>query len=270
MSSTFILIDTTLISLQSKKPWMKKRRKPSWVVALYDREAMAVSPILIDIEKTVLCNATDAMMQLVNAKYPQLGISFIETTLSLLELRSHLREFIYIKTHEAAEYTLRFADCVVLPMLSSILTSEQWSSIVQPFKSWKIHDRNGALKKLPLATTKNFAKPPLLLSNEQIALLRNRTKADELLVNLRKVRPGKDSEYSSIEAFEYANNARKIWISAGHAEDSELLLFIRDVFETNGRILYEPALGEIMALHDPVLRRRSIGKIVNDYMDQVK
>jgi hypothetical protein len=261
VASTYILIDTTLIGEMSNKPWMKKRRTPSWVVALYDRDAIAVSPILVDIERAVLCNVLDVVMELVNVQHPQLGISFIETDLTLGELQDHLRKFIFIKTEDDEELTLRFADSVVLATLSTILVTEQWSSIVAPFKSWKIHGRDGKLKPLPIFAAENKSKPPLLLSDAQIALLGSAMKTDQLLSNLRRMRPGSAADYSTQKAFEYADRARQIWLSAGHEEDTELLLFVRDVFDTDGRLLHHIALSKVLTQTDPTLRRRDLLRI---------
>jgi len=261
MASTYILIDTTLIGNPTNRPWIKKRRRPSWVVALYGREAISVSPILIDIERAIICNAIDAVMGLVNAARPQLGISFIRTELTLVELQSHLREFIYVRTEDSAELTLRFADCVVLPTLCSVLMKEQWSAIVAPFKSWQIHGRDGKLKSLPIYAADSVARPPLLLSEAQVSSFHDAMRTDQLLANLRKMRPGRPFEYSSLSAFEYANQARQTWLSAGHEEDTELLLFTRDIFDTDGRLLRHVALSEILSQPDPVLRRKDLKRL---------
>jgi hypothetical protein len=266
MASTYILIDTTLIGNPLNKPWLKKRRKPGWVVALYGREAISVSPILIDVERAILCNALDAVMRLVNAQHPQLGISFIETALTLIELQNHLREFVHIKAPDGIELTLRFADCAVLPVLSAVLTAEQWSAIVAPFKGWRIHGRDGLLASLPVFKTEVVLRPPLVFSDAQIAALRSAMETDQLLANLRKMRPGNHAEYSTPKAFEYAKRARQMWISAGGEEDTELLLFVRDVFDTDGRLLHHAALDKVLAQTDPVLRRKDLHRMATTYL----
>lgn len=157
MKSTYIFIDTTLIGAPANTPWMKKRRSPSWIAALYSKKAISVSPVLIDIERAQICDRIDVVMSLVNAEQPQLGISFIETELTLAELCSHLKQFIYIKLEDGTDLTLRFADCAVLEPLSTVLTAEQWCAMVHPIISWKIHGRDGKLKSLPSASVTTFA-----------------------------------------------------------------------------------------------------------------
>ncbi|MYM36808.1 DUF4123 domain-containing protein [Duganella sp. FT94W] len=266
MAATYILIDTTLIGFPLSMPWTKRRRKPDWMVPLYDREAITVSPVLIDIERAFHCNAIDAVMGLVNAQRPQLGISFIETELTMLELQNHFREFIYIKTEDDAELTLRFADCVVLPALSSVLTAEQWSAMVAPFNGWIIHGRDGLLTSLPILKNEIVPRLPLVLSNDQIALLGRAMKTDQILANLRKMRPGKHADYSTATAFEYAHRAREMWIAAGHDEDTELVLLVRAVFDTDGRLLHHVALDKVLAQTDPVLRRKDLHRIASTYL----
>jgi hypothetical protein len=266
MASTYILIDTTLIGYPADKPWTRKRRKLSWVAVLYEREAIAVSPILIDIERALVCDRLDVVMDLVNAQRPQLGVSFIETDLSLAELHSHLREFIYVKTENGIELTLRFADCAVLPSLFVTMTAEQWSSIVGPFKRWQIHGRDGKLMSLSVSKKDAEYRHPLILRNDQIAALENAMRTDQLLSNLRKMRPGRPSEYLSLTAYEQANHALQKWLSAGHKEDTDLLLFARDVFDTDGLLLKHVALDEVLAQQDPAQCRKQLHRIAMPHL----
>jgi hypothetical protein len=268
VASIYILIDTALIGHPHNKSWVKKRRKPSWVAALYGRDAIEVSPILIDIERAVVCNRLDAVMELVNAVQPQLGVSFIETELTLTQLQAHLREFIYIKAEDDTELTLRFADCTVLPALSKFLTEGQWSSIVKPFQNWKIHGRDGKLKSLPIFKSDASLTFPLLLSNGQIASLRNAMGADQLLASLRKMRPSQTLYYSTLQAHEYAEQIRQIWLSAGLDEDTELLQFARDVFDTDGRLLRHPGLKTVLGQPDRVLRQKDLSRIAGRNLSQ--
>lgn len=270
MTSTYILIDTTLIGDQNKKPWIKKHRKPSWVAALYVRPAIDVSPILIDIERSIVCNRLDSVMELVNSSFPQLGISFIETELTLAQLQAHLRQFIFILAEDGTELTLRFADCVVLPALSKCLTGEQWSCLVAPFLSWKIHGRDGNLHSLPILKADNALKLPLTVGNEQLASLKDAMAADQLLANLRRLRPGHSSIYSTPKAHACAQRTRDIWVAAGHDEDKDLLLFARDVFATNGQLLYLPVLKEVLAQPDPICRRTDLTRLTNLYLSKVE
>jgi hypothetical protein len=263
MTSTYILIDTTLIGYPEIRPWTKKRRKPSWVISLYDREAQDVSPILIDIERGRECNHLDTIMALVNAAHPQLGISFIETELSLHELHAHLFQFIFVKAEDETELTLRFADCAVLPALAETLTVEQWSFFVGPLSSWKIHGRDGKLNSLPILKAESEAGPPLVLSNVQITKLKEAMGADLLLFNLRKLRPDQSSEYTTLDAYERAQQTRKLWLSAGHTEDVELILFAREVFDSEGRLLLQPGLRSVLEHPDPVVRRKDLHRMAS-------
>nr|WP_315258889.1 DUF4123 domain-containing protein [uncultured Duganella sp.] len=215
MSSSYILIDTTLIGYPDQKPWTKKHGRPSWVVAMYEQEAIQVSPILVDVDRAWHCDRIDATMALVNAEFPQLGISFIETALSLTELQAHLRQFIYIVTQECIELTLRFADCAVLSALAAFLTDEQWASLVAPFDSWMIHDRDGKLKALPIIKLDRVASVPLSLSDAQISSLTMAFDADQLIANVRKMRPERESEYSNMQAHQYAEQVCQLWRSGG-------------------------------------------------------
>lgn len=263
MTSPYILIDTTLIGYPENKPWIKKRRKPSWVAAIYERDAVTVSPILVDVERAWQCNRIDTVMGLVNSGLPQLGISFIETELTLMELQAHFRRFVYILTEDGVELTLRFADCAVLSALSVHLTTEQWASLVAPLKSWKIHGRDGKLKPLTIPEPQSNLSFPLSLSDIQITALRDAFGADQLLANLRKMRPTGAPDYSTLEAYQCAEQARQIWLSSGHEENTELLLFARDVFDTEGRLLQHTGLKAVLQQTDPVARRKDLQRLTN-------
>lgn len=268
MVSTYILIDTTLIGYPSNKPWRKKTRKPSWIAAIYGGDALLVSPILIDVERAWRCNRIDAIMALVNAESRQSGVSFIETELSLTELLSHLRQLIYIQAEDGGELTLRFADCVVLSALSISLTKEQWASMVAPFASWKIHARDGKLKSLQILTPEVPLRFPLSLSAAQIASLRDASGADQLLANLRKMRPDHGAQYSTLQAHQFAEQTRHIWLAAGHEEDSDLVLFARDVIKTEGRLLRHPGLAQALEQSDPVMRRKDLQRLASQQVGE--
>ena len=261
MKSTYILIDTTLIGTPANTPWMKKRRSPSWIAALYSRQAISASPVLIDIERAQICGRIDEVMSLVNAVQPQLGISFIETELTLAELCSHLKQFIYIKREDGTELTLRFADCAVLDPLSAVLTAEQWCAMAQPIISWKIHGRDGKLKQLPPASVKTFANSPFLLSDQQIAALKSAMATDQLLADLRLMRPS-SSLYSTFQSFEYVDRARRMWLAAGRAACTDLILFARSAVETEGRLLNVPSLPLILEQPDILHVRKELQRIM--------
>lgn len=263
MASTYVLIDTSLIGYPKEKPWIKKRDKPSWVATLYEREAITVSPILIDIERSIACNRIDVVMRLVNAVRPQLGISFIETELCLGRLQRHLGQFIYVKTKDGNELTLRFADCAVLPSLAAFLTKEQWASIVDPFKTWKIHGRDGELISLPVLRLDTAPAIPIILRDEQIDAIRNAMGADQLLSNLRKVHPTILTDYSPMKAHDFAEQILHVWCAAGHAEDADLLLFARVVFDSDGRLLDQPGLCSVLEQPEPTMRLKDLNRLAN-------
>jgi hypothetical protein len=263
MNLPYILIDTTLIGDFDNKPWLKKRRKPSWVASIYGRDAIGVSPILIDIERAVTCNRIETAMELVNAQHPQLGVSFIESERKLKDLCAHLQQFIYILTSAGTTLTLRFADCAVLPALSKVLTDDQWSSLVAPFSSWKIHGRDGKLIELPMSNLAKRSSCPLFLSDEQIMALRNEMGIDWLLANLRHMRPAPPTTYSTLDAYELADQVRRRWRSAGHQDNADLVHFAGGVFDTDGRLLQEAGLQRVLEQTDLVAIRKDLERLVS-------
>ena len=262
MHSTYILIDTALLGELRNKPWLKKKRRPSWITPVYPRYAVEVSPVVIDIERAIQCSRTHVMMELVNAQLPQLGVSVIETDLTFEDVVTHLRKFIYVCTESGVELTLRFADSAVLPALASILSPEQWTLITAPFRSWKIHGRDGKLMTLPIVDQTSSVELPLMLSGAQIIALKDTMGADQLLINLRIRRPASSSEYCTSQAYTYAAQARHMWHAAGHSDDLDLVDFAGKVFDTEGKLLRSPRLAEILAQTDRSQMRQAIQQIV--------
>jgi len=264
MVSTYILIDTNLIGHPSKKPWVKRNRTPTWVKSLYTREAITVSPILIDLERAYICNKLDVVMDLVNAENPKLGISFIESEMDFEQVKQHFSKFIFIKTEDDIELTLRFADCLVLAELSKKLSAEQWSAIVSPLKSWKVHRRDGSLTSLPIKISEKKIPSPLILSDMQISNLKNSMGGYQLLVNLNNSWPNIIRNLSRDKSFEYAEKTREKWLAAGHVENIDLVWFLKYVFDSNGRLLQHPRLNKILSQKDPAIIRIELKIIMGE------
>ena len=239
---TYILIDVTLLGELKSKPWLKRNRQPIWIAPLYGRDAIEVSPVLVDVENAFKNDRTTAMMELVNAKVPQVGVSFIESELSLREMIQHLQKFIFIVTADGEELTLRFADCLVLLALANTATPEQWAALVAPFFSWKVHGRNGCLVTLPMKSGAGFQDTPIVFNDAQLAQIKEKMAVDQLLLHLKSTTPSKLSFLTTVKAYELANIARQMWCEAGHKDGVELVRFISLVFDTDGRILNNSTL----------------------------
>ena len=247
---TYVLIDVTLLGELTNKPWLKRNRQPIWIAPLYGRDAIEVSPVVIDVESAFKNDRTTAMMELVNARIPQFGVSFIDSELSLREMIQHLQKFIFILTAEGEELTLRFADCLVLPALATTATPEQWAALVAPFSSWKVHGRDGCLVNLPIKSGTGFEDTPLVFNDTQLAQLKEKMAVDQLLLHLKSTTPSKTSFLTTVKAYELASIARQMWWEAGHEDGLELVRFLSLVFDTKGRILDNSTLPQSLKQKD--------------------
>lgn len=261
--NSYILIDTALIDIRSKKPWIKPKTRQDWIAAVYGKGVTHVSPVVIDIARAIECGRVSEMMELMNAVH-KLCVSFIETELSLEDLLSHLRQFIHVRTDEGKELTLRFADGAVLPALAAAMTAEQWSALTFPVTTWKVHGRDGLVRPLPRPTSSTLAKCPLTMSADQIVALKNAMAVDQMLVNLRQMRPRLVSEYATLQAYELADQARRMWHAAGQIDGADLLLFARGVFDTDGRLLRVPTLPQALSQSDLNLVRIDVQRMVKN------
>lgn len=263
MLASYILVDTTLLGESRGKIWIKKERYPSWIAQIYGRNAMEVSPLIIDIRQAIQASKLAIVMDIINSYRPQLGISFIESNLSIIKITNHLRKFIYVRTSSGKELTLRFADCAVLPALAAILEPPQWAALTQHFKSWKIHDRDGFLISLPTIKNNDTSDLPLLLLDEQISSLRESMAADQLLFNVRMQRSDEKSIYLTSIAHEYAVQSRRVWHEAGNIDDLDLISFVGYVFDTNGTLLCSSNLPSVLAQKNRSEMHSTLKKMIN-------
>ena len=261
--NTFVLLDLALIDGAHVASRYSGSAFPGWIAPVYSEDAHSVTPVLIDVEGARDAGEAESMMALVNARKPQLHASFIDTELGLSELTRHFRQFICIKTEAGGELTLRFADCAVLPVLASHLSSSQWATLAAPMARWLVHGRDGALKQLPAVPSgQQPAGTPLILTDEQVTRIRDAMGTDRLLANLRNMRPAEPLGRSPEEAYRWASEARAIWRAAGRTDDALLLVFARGIFETRGRILNLPSLPQTLANPDPALLRKELRQLV--------
>ncbi|MYN11475.1 DUF4123 domain-containing protein [Pseudoduganella aquatica] len=199
-------------------------------------------------EAALAADKIGSMMAMVNAHWPPLHVTVIDTDLALPELVRHLRQFIYVETETGEELTLRFADGAVLPALALHLSAAQWSALAAPLKTWRVHSRDAGMNKLPSPTLgKDTPAMPFVLTDGQVAALKDAMGADRLLANLRNMWPSQEFGRSPMEAFSWASDARAMWLAAGRADDALLLKFALGVFETKGRILRLSNLAAIVA-----------------------
>lgn len=242
MYKTYILIDSVLLGESEHKPWITNGRHPVWIAPIYGRREIEVSPIVVDVEMAIQYSKMAWVMEMVNSSRPQLGISFIDTDITFKKIIEHFRKFIYARTNDDVELTLRFADCAVLPVFFSVFTPLQWTALTKPFKRWMIHDRDGKLFQLPCSARNEISDLPLILDKNQLAELKKSTAADQLLFDLKRHRPASDGTYTSSKAHEYAQGCLRVWNSTKYRDGADLLFFASSVFDTQGKLLQVPEL----------------------------
>lgn len=264
--STYILLDTALMADAESKPWTKSKRRPGWLIPLYDRSAWDVSPVIVDIEAAYKSNRIDLVTTLLNHRQPQVHASFIDTSLAPDALAEHLRQFIYVLDDEGSELTLRIADCIVLPWLQSAMTPEQWAAVHGPILRWGIHGRDGKLSVLPAPTEAVPAVAPLTLNRQQIAMLCDAHEPDQLLANMRAMRPAhRWGDTPQIE-IKLAEDTLRVWTASSQTDRTTLLLLARGVFDTKGGLLRFPALRQILEQRDPAIIQKDIQNAVDSHL----
>jgi hypothetical protein len=235
--ATYLLIDTALFESAHPVHSLKAKESIKWLKPLYARPELVVSPVVIDVAEALRSNRIDLMMHIANRGQHDLGVSVIDTELTLEDVVTHLKKFIYFVDQSGVEFTLRIADCAVLSALSQSLLPGQWSSLLAPFVRWRIHDREGRLQDLPPATTLNHAQLPLDLNESQIDQLLVLAEPDRLLANLQIMRPDLLSGWTAHDAHQAATEVIEVWNRSNNQDHTTLLLFARAAFVTRLRLL---------------------------------
>ena len=260
--STYLLLDTAMMGDAETKPWAKSKRRPSWMIPIYERAAWTVSPVIVDIDAAFRANRIGLVSTLLNHLRPQLHASFIDAELNATEIADHLRQFIYVVTENGNELTLRLADCVVLPWLQKAMTPAQWAAIHGPILSWKYHRRDGTLAVLPHPDDVEPSAAPFRFTEEQIASLEEAHEPDQLLSNLRMMRNGHQWGRTPQDAIQLAADTLKTWKASRQSDTTTLLFFARGVFDTEGKLLRFPSLPRILAQGDQAIIRTDVQNAV--------
>jgi hypothetical protein len=251
-----------MMSDEVAKPWAKRKRRPSWLIPLYDRLAWEVSPVIVDIEAAYRASRIDVVSALLNQANPQLHVSLIDTPLSAFDLAEHLRLFTYLITDDRRELTLRLADCIVLTWLQKVMSAAQWAAIHRNILRWRVHSPDGQLFVLPSPDETEIVEPPLHLSDHQLADLEQLHEPYQLMSDLRAMRYGHQWAETPMKEIELAEVILRAWKQYGHTDSATRLIFARGVFDTHGRLLRMPSLGQILRQTDSVIAQRDIEEAV--------
>lgn len=264
--SSFLLIDTALFDGAHPIHALKAKQRFKWLRPLYDRSALSVSPIVVDIAEAYRSNRVDLMMSTANHGLRDFGLSLIEAELGLEAVVEHLRNFMYFADSDGNQFTLRLADCAVLAALSVTFTEDQWSALMRPFQRWRIHGRDGKLIDLPRTTAATIVNSPLVLTSLQIAQLRSLAEPDRLLANLQTMRPAILSNWKPVDAHQTATEVIEIWGNSRNQDHSTLLIFARAVFESGAKLLRQGDLGDLLKGRDQASIRQEIEIRLRQYV----
>jgi hypothetical protein len=247
---SFLLVDSALLAADALAP-DSTSTKPDWLLPVYNEAAESVSPLVIDILAAYDSGQLAVMMTMLNAASPQVHASLIDTSLPHSELVQHLRRFIMIRTDDGRALTLRFADCLGLPVLATTFSSEQWMAFTGPIERWCIHDRDGVLRDLPLSDRHHVpASTPLVLTARQLESLAEATAPDEMIADIREMRHNRGMPGSMMEQHRWASAARQLWRNAGNVDKLVLRWLTAAALDTRGAVLSQHQVPSLLALDD--------------------
>jgi hypothetical protein len=248
--NSYLLVDAAMAGFDERPDLCRAGKTVPWLQPLYEAAAAWTGPVLIDIVAAVEAGELDQAMAIVNATTPQLYLSIIDTALECDALAAHLRRFISIRNHEQQQFSLRFADCVVLAALPVVLSAEQWATVSAPLARWSVHRRDGSLSALPGADTAAAAAPiPLRLTAEQSAQLRDIFAPDRMIHCLRGAVHG-DIPGTYAEQYRWASAAYAMWRASGNHQEIVWRWLSEAAFESRGAVLTDSELAAILDSED--------------------
>jgi len=263
--SVYLLIDNGMLDeVSASYAEDAPESRPAWLAPIYPERALAVSPLLVDLEAAYEGGDLDRVTYFVNARKPALHVSVIESALDIRQLAHHLSRFIFILDPQGKQFTLRYADCTVLAPLSELLTPVQWATMRAPVARWHIHHRSGALVPLPPAEATAVAPTPLCLGQDQLLALDEASEPDHVIAKVNMMRNGEALPGNAVEQHEWAQAARRAWRAAGNAHPPILMFLTEAALLTRGAILRRQKVAELLATNEVSVFRTKLRKLVDD------
>lgn len=263
--SVYLLIDNGMLDeVSASYTEDAPESRPAWLAPIYPERALAVSPLLVDLEAAYEGGDLDRVMRFMNARKPALHVSVIESALDIGQLAHHLGRFIFILDPQGKQLTLRYADCAVLAPLSELLTPVQWATMRAPVARWHIHHRSGALVPLPPAEATAVAPTPLCLGQDQLVALDEASELDHVIAKVNMMRNGEALPGNAVQQHEWAQAARRAWRAAGNAHPPILMFLTEAALLTRGAILRRLEVAEFLAIDEVSAFRTKLRELVGD------
>ncbi|WP_168224749.1 DUF4123 domain-containing protein [Rhodoferax aquaticus] len=195
-SSAYALIDPTLVADWGALLWQAAQDQPDQVQSVYQDTPLA------ELEACSLFLARVArkdLEQLLERGQAGPVLSFVQTTLSLEQLRQHLACFARARTPDGKWLLARWGCTVVAPVLVKALTPAQKSRFLGGFAAWYLINRKGQLDIVngsmdaPSAAadleTEGMLEYGYAVDDDALALVADASEADVLLHALGTQQP---------------------------------------------------------------------------------
>ncbi|KQZ46893.1 MULTISPECIES: DUF4123 domain-containing protein [unclassified Massilia] len=261
--SSYLLIDNGLLEeVSASYTEVDSRNRPLWLEPIYPDYALAVSPLLVDLDAAYEAGDIDLVMSYVNARAPALHVSIIETELNLEQIAQHLRKFIFIVAPDDKQFTLRYADGTVLATLAAVLTTAQWATMKGPISRWGVHDRSGTLTSLPPAEPVAYASTPFCLNHDQLAALDEASEPDHCIAKVKMMRHVTPLPGNTAEQHTWALAAREVWRAAGNSNASILLFLTESTLISRGTVLRRNEIQNFLAMDEANAFRENLQDLV--------
>lgn len=263
--SVYLLIDNGLLEeVTASYTEVDSKSRPQWLTPIYPDYALAVSPLLVDLEVAYKAGDIDLVMGYVNARNPALHVSIIETEMNLEQIAQHLRRFIFIVAPDDKQFTLRYADCTVLASLSTILTTAQWAAMKGPISRWEIHDRSGTLIQLPSVELVENTPTPFCLDLGQFAALDEASEPDHCIAKVKMMRKGMPLPGNTVEQHAWALAARQAWRATGNSSSMSLLFLTESTLITRGAVLRRNEIENLLAMDEANAFREKLQELIKE------
>lgn len=267
--SVYLLIDNGLLQeVAASYTEDDSTTRPTWLMPIYTERALAVSPLLIDLEAAYEAGYIDQVMGYVNAQAPALHVSIIETAMSLEQAAQHLRRFILILDPDGKQFTLRYADCTVLGHLATLLSAVQWANMKGQIIRWGIHDRSGKILYLPHPMVSADRVTPLHLNREQIEALDEVSEPDHYIAKVKMMQHGAPLPGNAAQHHQWAQAAREAWRASGNSNQMFLLFLTEAALASRGEVLLMNEIHGFLLMDEVSAFRDKLRELTHEHLYQ--
>lgn len=170
---------------------------------------------------------------------PNHYLSLLDSDTSQSTVENHLQQLRIMVGPNGARYFFRFADTRALITVYESVSADARRALIGPITEWHYWSRSGAKNSLCTMTALASATLPLALTPASMRKIIQASRPDQLMSEIREIRPDTLEPLSGSEAHEIAKSVCNYLRTHRISENSARLAIGIVTFKTKGRVLHD-------------------------------